>query len=535
MDIQTKLIFRISIYGNTNEVVNIIEKEVEINTYKYPKGYLGTELISFGEYEAVTVQLISNNENTQLIIETFEEELKLVKNNETINLTSRSDESGLLVPGEYIIRIKSLDKEFTGYYRINPSSLSWEGLENIRLYIENLVDGLAYNINAERAITKNRIMSIDNKYKIFKRHFEDFHGIIKSIIKNPITDVEKCNIYNNRYNSHESNVNILDYKNTIKHTKLSVNNLENKWLKKILTTYNSYLKELEDELILCTSEAYKDKLKDVLNLRGTICNYEKFSWINTISSYEKVKKPSFRLLRDKRYFTLYSNYNEMNIKNLGLAEEKEVYSFKKTSKLFEYYIFILIINIIKGFGYKWKSGWLADEPRGGLSYTNLEIGTLLKFENENNIIELAYDDEITDVDIKDLKSGFIPLNTRHNRPDIRIALFDKEYKFKNSLIVEVKCRKKRYLFNSANDTDIMRQLKDYKAFGYYEYISGSGKVIWDAVKKVIITYPKQFNDNEVYSDPIYNFSFIEIAPNENEMHIEGYNELSTQIEENLFE
>lgn len=538
MDTQTKLIFTIYVYGTTNEVVNTIVTEKIIDLTRYPDGNLGDKLIHFGEYEAVTVTLESADESAELIVETFEEDIKSVKNGETVNLTSRIDEEGLLVPGFYMILLKTKDINFNGYYRINPSSLSWQGLENIKLYLEKLVKGLTYNLNSERIISKGDIINFGDKYE----KLNNFSYILNSIINNPIEDMKKEYIRTSVTKHMNSKVQYLinkkgasDYNGIVKEnfssvSKLSVDNLENKWLKKILMQYLIYLKNIENELKVYSSNIYINEINYIVNLRGVISYQLRCSWLSNIKLYKNITKPSLRMLKDRRYYKLYEIYNKITNKGLwGNEQKEEVYSFKKTSKLFEYYIFMLIINIIKDFGYEWKSGWLADQKGENLN-TDLQSGTILRFESKSNIIEIAYDEEIKEIDLKNPASGFVPLNTRHKRPDVRIALFDKNYYFKNAIIVEVKCRKQKYLFNSEGETDIMKQLKDYKALGYYELKDGNGEVIWNAINNVIITYPKQFNEREKYSHPIYKFSFIDIEPSENEEDILGYDELKREIQ-----
>lgn len=541
MDTQTKLIFTIYVYGTTNEVVNTIVTEKIIDLTRYPDGNLGDKLIHFGEYEAVTVTLESADESAELIVETFEEDIKSVKNGETVNLTSRIDEEGLLVPGFYMILLKTKDINFNGYYRINPSSLSWQGLENIKLYLEKLVKGLTYNLNSERIISKGDIINFGDKYE----KLNNFSYILNSIINNPIEDMKKEYIRTSVTKHMNSKVQYLinkkgasDYNGIVKEnfssvSKLSVDNLENKWLKKILMQYLIYLKNIENELKVYSSNIYINEINYIVNLRGVISYQLRCSWLSNIKLYKNITKPSLRMLKDRRYYKLYEIYNKITNKGLwGNEQKEEVYSFKKTSKLFEYYIFMLIINIIKDFGYEWKSGWLADQKGENLN-TDLQSGTILRFESKSNIIEIAYDEEIKEIDLKNPASGFVPLNTRHKRPDVRIALFDKNYYFKNAIIVEVKCRKQKYLFNSEGETDIMKQLKDYKALGYYELKDGNGEVIWNAINNVIITYPKQFNEREKYSHPIYKFSFIDIEPSENEEDILGYDELKREIQKLL--
>ncbi|MFD3156733.1 hypothetical protein ACFIJ5_07725 [Haloimpatiens sp. FM7330] len=253
-----------------------------------------------------------------------------------------------------------------------------------------------------------------------------------------------------------------------------------------------------------------------------------------LSDTNKVNKPSLKLLKDKRCAQLYKIYKDLiDIKkedNKNKDKFRTSFPNKQTSKLFEYYTFVLIIKILNSNGYDWTRGWLADEDDCKLKDGDLPSETVLKFEKEDCYCELVYDMEIAR-DFKN-KSQFISMSLRHNRPDIRLALFSKEdNKLKGSVIIEVKCRKKPYITNKKGE--VMEQLSDYYNL-CYSYYDGEKNLAPErgVIKNIIVTCPKQDDSYVKKTFGYNNFTLIQLEAKDNGV-IYGYNELEEEIVEFL--
>lgn len=116
--------------------------------------------------------------------------------------------------------------------------------------------------------------------------------------------------------------------------------------------------------------------------------------------------------------------------------------------------------------------------------------------------------------------------SQSRKPDILLNLY-KEEKFKGSFIAEIKCRKKKYIYNKNQDNDVMSQIQDYNKFEYYNSM-GNEPPVSDAIKKIVVIYPKQEGKCK-FKDDLYGFSFIQVSPTDLEEKPYGYNELKEEI------
>jgi len=274
-------------------------------------------------------------------------------------------------------------------------------------------------------------------------------------------------------------------------------------------------------------------LGNIKRIKALLLHYEHETWLKYINGFEKVVKPTIKLLKEYRYSQLYYFYN--NLKEMQKSDsvhKKSIFPNKKTSKLFEYYIVTLIISILKEEGFDWESGWLADRYDNKVLNGELQEETVMVFTKGCLICEIAYDTDVSKK-VPSFDGGYFTRNNaRYCRPDIRIALYDKiTRELLSAAIVEVKYRKSKYLYSKNVPTDVMDKIVDYINFGYYDNITKSLK--FQQIKSVIVTYPKQ--SGEVKYDGEYNFSFIPIEPMDEGQIPYGYDILKHKLTSVLFD
>lgn len=435
-------------------------------------------------------------------------------------------------------------------------------------YIEENCNNLFSSINS---IIDKPIIDIYKKYDI------------KCYSKNPDTKSQRwLSKKGQRYNTNQYIPNVY-YE---KHSELTYNTTENKIVKKILyyiydilvqlyenysktsSKLNNKIKNLENQIneskkhyndtknIRNINKARKDmgskieglkKQKEeheknqktinmyvinVSKLKNLISHYKNETWLKNIVDCSNIFRPTVRLLKDKYYSEVYETYRKLyNMKVDGKKEN--TFPHKKTSKLFEIYNYILIKEILEDIGFKWDKGWLK-EVDNILSYNGdlLPNETIILIKDEYKI-ELVYDKEfnkVNDIKNRDI-SQLVSINSNSRRPDITINLYEKN-KFIGSFIIEIKCRKKQYIYNKNEDTDVMYQLRDYSSLKYY---NGEQKKILreSAIDKIIVIYPKQGGAGK-FKDDLYDFSFIQVEPTNLEERPYGYEEVKKEIEEFLF-
>lgn len=373
-----------------------------------------------------------------------------------------------------------------------------------------------------------------------------------------------------------------------KKTYLSMNNTENKWVLKILTYFQRTLHSLAfgiDQYLMIKEIAYndhqyqKDKLqsdldkvlqnpfysqqsdfkmgvkklrddlkkisiqlslenKELNNSRErrsklqriliTLERYLETDWFKEIDK-NNTNKVTLRLLKDSRYAFLYKLYLELkNLENEDNKIDKLVYPRKRNYLLVEYYSVVLCIDILEKIGFQWTKGWKADtlNPLD----INLPSGTIMRFDNETHWIELAYDTEVDrshTIDQDGSYSRFV--GELHRRPDIRLSLHNKKSEeVEGALIIEIKYRGFRYLWNNTVETNVMEQCRAYKNIQYYSSIN---KTTQHKVNHVLVLYPKQEGAKPLELKYGNSIVFIQIEPSDPESGNLpfGYNELTEQI------
>lgn len=281
-----------------------------------------------------------------------------------------------------------------------------------------------------------------------------------------------------------------------------------------------------------------ENLIGVKKLKSLLANFNNESWLINITQEEKTIKPTFKLLKDSRYNILYNIYS--NIENLNKKETRFrdiTFSYKDTPTLFEYYSVLMTIEILKDIGFIWEKGWMADDVNMDIFSGEIPTGEPFIFINrdEDIKIELYYEkeirseNEVTNGDKSDFSRGL----SKHYKPDILIAIFDNcTDEYLTSIIIEVKCFKSRYLLTKEKDipSKVVEQVISYHALGYYDISKQKkNRLRRDAIKKVIVVYPKQ---REIVEYPYdgRDIDFIQIEANNKDIYEHfGFDSLKNEI------
>lgn len=599
MDTQIKLSFETSnIKGNKNPRI------IDINIINSTND--NDCIIEFQEYEDIKLYLESEREDDYVKIECFDdEELKTLYNNQSI-IVSVKEEEHMLVPGYYPIVIKVNNKIYNRLYKINPSSIDWEGLVKIREYLESIMKGLAYNLYKERlcGIQNEEIeLNMYNIYDYLSKNEDHLISILDMIIKNPLEDIDKeYRISHINKKADYKSQNWLCRKGTLinqniyqpdityqKHSCLTKIIKENIWIKNILSEINIKMVDLEKEFTLLLQQKKRkiidienkllilennikeikndyiisDKVKkekkyrknilesekikfnnninhlnnivrNINRLRARLTFYEHETWLSKISRKKEILV-SDRLFRDHRYYYIYTVYKYLQQKNIMDKNViKSNITFKKTSKLYEYYIVVLLIDILRELGFEWEEGWIADYKNNNIYFKDLESGSKFIFKYISYKLEIRYDYEIRNKITDD--NDFMCINDINCRPDILICIYDENGDILNAMIIEVKCRKSGNIYSKKGDTRVMEQLKKYYSLACYnsKYQNKRRNLNRNIISKVVVTYPKQKFKVDFYDD-VLNFEFIQISPSKEKNLTYGYSEMKKSVEEFLKE
>lgn len=576
----------------------------ELNLYS--KDQQKNEIEVVKEYEGIKLRFESINPNDRMYIEKYDtEELVEIEPGDSLQIIKTGETESMLVPGDYLVLVRSSSGVFEALYRIEPKNMSWGELSNLKIYLEKKLLGLSFDLLKNRTGVfeddQNQVPNALKIYQHFQKNFGKLRFNLEKIIDNPIVDVvqiyeetkisRKPDNKSQRWLSKKGASKNVSYHTPMyfkeKHTTLTKDNLENRWVKHIVRTTRVNLKQLQTMFRNSYSEQqskiekkqneqleYEYRISRIINKMGfetkkrelnkliqsglksidqliegrrrierNIFEINKYiAYLSRVEQGESLalvkkiteKKPTLRLLQDSRYSGLYQFYR--NIESLQKRESaKQVtFPYKKTSLLFEYYVLCLVIDILRENNYKWTNGWLADETDHTLLIGNLSSETSLIFEDESGeyYIELAYDTIIVD---RDESISHFKANIK-KAPDIRVSIYKNNNEFLNTLILDAKYRSHRYLWDDKEENDVMKQLSDYLRIWHWDINKPDRfRLNRSAVSKVIAVYPKQMGAESFFEKNDRTLAFVQIEPSDPESNIKpfGYNVLKQLIDEFL--
>ncbi|WP_160674761.1 hypothetical protein [Clostridium sp. C8-1-8] len=289
---QTKVTF--FVYNKDNYAVGNPQKLV---IDEFTKEDLGDRVATFYEYYKIVVSVESTDPNAILIIDSSTSELpiQLTAKDRPFVLSGSGDHDIMLTPGYYGIQVITSDGIYNGLYLINPTSVSWNGLINLRNYLEKIMIGLSQNLYIQRMTGQKNIYG-DNEYSLNKLYsyiisnIETVSSNIENIIKKPLSDIDK--LYREQHysvrqdmksqkwlSSKGVNKNKNPYVPEVvyeKHTVLNRDISENQWIKKIINKTIEILCDMESKYIVILNEFSKK-----VNSKETVL-LEKTSKYNSI-------------------------------------------------------------------------------------------------------------------------------------------------------------------------------------------------------------------------------------------------------------
>lgn len=590
-------------------------KTQEIIIHENTNSDLGENVAIFNEYNKIMVSFESSDKNTFLEIDSSKLETPLIirEGEKDIVISEASYHETMLTPGYYGLKVITSVKSYSGLYLINPISIEWKGLINLRKYLESVTKGLSQNLYIQRMSGQKNVYgdnesSLNKLYLYINNNIEMVINTINTIIKNPIIDIKK--VYREQHYSSRPDMKSQKWLSTKgsnknknpyvaettfeKHSTYDIDILENKWVKKIMdktieticfmeNKYTSicdeflfkvnkkqillkenrenyysiinerniskdykYQKEheikyLEIEIneLISKYKFIEDILSNLIKIKSIILHYLNETWLKEISKSEKQLRVSHKILKDNRYLQLYDYYCDIiSIEDNDTSNKKIYFPSKSTPKLFEYYSLVAVINIIMDNNFSWYKGWIRDKTLEDVFNGEIPTNEPLIFLKDNQRCEISYENEIPlNIDIMNRNaSGFMRMNARHYKPDILVSLFDNETNtLIKAIVIEVKCRRSKNIYNKKGPTQAIEQVKDYYNFGYYDNKkTNKYKTSRGVIDEIIIIYPKQYKQI-IYQYNDINISFIQVeATNSTDIYEHyGYDKLRKEIEESL--
>lgn len=107
----------------------------ELNLYSKDQQKNEIEIIK--EYEGIKLKFESINSSDRMYIEKYDtEELVEIEPGDSLQVIKPGETESMLVPGDYLVLVRSSSGIFEALYRIEPKNLSWGELSNLKVYLE---------------------------------------------------------------------------------------------------------------------------------------------------------------------------------------------------------------------------------------------------------------------------------------------------------------------------------------------------------------------------------------------------------------
>ena len=204
------------------------------------------------------------------------------------------------------------------------------------------------------------------------------------------------------------------------------------------------------------------------------------------------------------------------------ASDSYVFGEKCTPKLFETYIYVLLIKMLVSEGYEIEN--YSFEKDNVIPILSNQSRTVLTKDSRKCVIE--YDYELKKSNEKLESDEFVTINSHYNRPDFIVSFFDDGAVIPEAVVVEVKWRPLSIIYNENGDTEIVTKLKDYYSLAYHVE-KPKRKTNRGIIQKVFVVYPDiqqritQIQENEIIG--------VGLDPTADVCETDSYQELKNQI------
>lgn len=264
----------------------------------------------------------------------------------------------------------------------------------------------------------------------------------------------------------------------------------------------------------------KSQLGELRKYQRNIVNILYNSWVSEVTDSVQMRTQVF----DYRLKSMIGMRNEyLGIsRKIRKASDSYVFGEKCTPKLFETYIYVLLIKMLVSEGYEIEN--YSFEKDNVIPILSNQSRTVLTKDSRKCVIE--YDYELKKSNEKLESDEFVTINSHYNRPDFIVSFFDDGAVIPEAVVVEVKWRPLSIIYNENGDTEIVTKLKDYYSLAYHVE-KPKRKTNRGIIQKVFVVYPDiqqritQIQENEIIG--------VGLDPTADVCETDSYQELKNQI------
>lgn len=525
--------------------------------------------VSIKEYSYVEVILKAPKDSTaRLYVDGFDMLMKARGNDEVPTIGANQpfkmyaiqdgDTYFPLVPGRCQIAVYMDGRVYYSYINVEPKRLQQDDLDKLRAEIEAISNGLAKevattNVHTILAKDKNIVPLNLDRYSALKSSFNQLRYYLTDIASNPLTTVKKEYQLLSEHKIHNMDAKSSSWllsEQGQKHRLRSGNRtmlcpvpvldhniLPNQWVKHMINDFIQMLHNTNTELsetipyyretirkmrfyneVETKIKRYQYTLDKLIEIQANSIFYINYfksllqnKTFSTISELRKREIPMI-LTRERRYNYVYRLYRSLITEANLQKDAKIVLKWKTTDRLYEYWCFIKLIEVLKEMGYT---------PLDDLVKISYVLGTINIIDdetriqmkkNDNEYLIVHFNAKIPKARSDAIKEGIgVWSRTKHNKPDMRIDIY-KSGTYTHSIVIDAKYKDPRGVWDkkkasSYDRPSVMEQLNDYKI--------GIIRVDRDelAVKQVFVFCPENIKDNSLYDeDKDYNITMATLRP-----------------------
>ena len=264
----------------------------------------------------------------------------------------------------------------------------------------------------------------------------------------------------------------------------------------------------------------KAQLDELRKYQRNIVNILYNSWVSEVTDSVQMRNQVY----DYRLKSMIGMRNEyLGIsRKIRKASDSYVFGEKCTPKLFETYIYVLLIKMLVSEGYEIEN--YSFEKDNVIPILSNQSRTVLTKDSRKCVIE--YDYELKKSNEKLESDEFVTINSHYNRPDFIVSFFEDGEVIPEAVVVEVKWRPLSIIYNENGDTEIVTKLKDYYSLAYHVE-KPKRKTNRGIIQKVFVVYPDiqqritQIQENEIIG--------VGLDPTADVCETDSYQELKNQI------
>lgn len=451
----------------------------------------------------------------------------IVPSEEPYYIYNHKQNDSKYLPGIYRLKLVTESTIKYSWLKILPKFVTENSLEIMRQDVENTVKGLARSFcantngnlsNYSSFLTFDEIQALsilNDSYKEFNlnSYFLANSPRVKAgayyhWTKNKKRALDNKSIMKMSMEKKKDSLYLKDYRAT-------VDTSENRILKRILQEILQTTTNIKRSIGKIPREQLSSDMKNDFNkLQKYVAKLNYLlndGWLKKVKLVQKEKGISNAYLDHRYIFFRELNWKLKHISNFQPHFSRQYqYYWHRTDLLYEIWGYIKVIEALNRIGFIPLKGWIYNNDN--LDFRALEPGTCVEMKSNESYkypmyLKIKYDDEIKP-DEKDKVTFLQPLwhSSSHNRPDIRLEIYDKNKVFQNAIILDTKYRRLKDM-NNFGDRGVLDQLNAYRYQILSPYPLKDDKYkkykdlyraqdMENSVIDVAALYPGELNDND---------------------------------------